>query len=162
MLEFWPSGLLVIRAHGACGLDPIGRGTRPRRGRRAAACSGACPGLSPPRLEHLAALAAHSVSEADVAALAEAQKELDQVKTQPRQSIVGRSVETAALPERVSAMKKFLRDRLDRQVRRFRRTPPEFFAAYRSARVVLGPIGRGSDEASDAGGAPATPAAPVA
>ncbi|MBS0660782.1 MAG: hypothetical protein JSR82_21395 [Verrucomicrobia bacterium] len=96
--------------------------------------------------ERLSELAPHGVSEAEVKEVEDAQKAFAAIKTQPRQAIVGRAAQTAALPERVSAMKEFLRERLDRQMRRFRRSQPEFYAEYRGARVVLGENGGGKEE----------------
>ena len=101
---------------------------------------------------HAAALADHLVTAADVAELEQLTADFDAIKNQPRTAIAGRAGETATLPDLVTAATGLLRDRLDKQMTKFRQTNPEFYAGYQSARVV---VDRG-------GSAPAKPPVPPA
>ncbi len=97
-----------------------------------------------------AALADHLVTDADVAALEQLTADFDKIKNQPRTTIAGRAGETATLPDLITAVTDLLRDRLDKQMTKFRLSNPEFYAGYLSARVV---VDRG-------GSAPAKPPTP--
>lgn len=99
---------------------------------------------------HAAALADHLVTAADVAELEGLTADFDAIKNQPRTAIAGRAGETATLPDLITAATNLLRDRLDKQMTRFRQSNPEFYAGYQSARVV---VDRG-------GSAPAKPVVP--
>ena len=100
---------------------------------------------------NMAALADHLVTAADVAELEQLTADFDAIKNQPRTAIAGRAGETATLPDQIAAATNLLRDRLDKQMTKFRQTNPEFYAGYQSARVV---VNRG-------GSAPAKPPAPA-
>ena len=99
---------------------------------------------------HAAALADHLVTAADVTELEGLTADFDAIKNQPRTTIAGRAGETATLPDLITAATNLLRDRLDKQMTRFRQSNPEFYAGYQSARVV---VDRG-------GSAPAKPVVP--
>ena len=100
---------------------------------------------------NMAALADHLVTAADVAELEGLTADFDAIKNQPRTAIAGRAGETATLPDLITAATNLLRDRLDKQMTKFRQTNPEFYAGYQSARVV---VNRG-------GSAPAKPPVPA-
>ena len=99
---------------------------------------------------NMAALADHLVTAADVAELEQLTADFDAIKNQPRTAIAGRAGETATLPDQIAAATNLLRDRLDKQMTKFRQTNPEFYAGYQSVRVV---VDRG-------GSAPAKPPVP--
>ena len=84
-----------------------------------------------------AALADHLVTAADVAELEQLTSDFDQIKNQPRTTIAGRAGETATLPDLITAETNLLRDRLDKQMTKFRLSHPEFYAGYLSARVIV-------------------------
>ncbi len=99
-----------------------------------------------------AALADHLVTDADVTELEQLTADFDGIKNQPRTAIAGRAGETATLPDLITTVTDLLRDRLDKQMTKFRLSNPEFYAGYLSARVV---VDRG-------GSAPAKPAVAAA
>ena len=84
-----------------------------------------------------AALTDHLVTGADVTELEQLGDDFDQIKNQPRTAIAGRAAETATLPDLITAQTNLLRDRLDKQMTKFRLSRPEFYAGYLSARVVV-------------------------
>jgi len=58
-------------------------------------------------------------------------------KTKPRTAAAARKGETDTLPDLIRNTTSLLRNRLDKQMTRFRSANPVFFASYRSARVVV-------------------------
>jgi hypothetical protein len=98
---------------------------------------------------NMAALADHLVTAADVAELEQLTADFDDIKNKPRTAIAGRAGETATLPDLITAATNLLRDRLDKQMTKFRQSNPEFYAGYQSARVVV-----------DRGGSASAPAKP--
>jgi len=98
-----------------------------------------------------AALADHLVTDADVTELEQLTVDFDGIKNQPRTVIAGRAGETATLPDLLTAVTDLLRDRLDKQMTKFRLSHPEFYAGYLSARVVV-------DRGGSAAAKPATAA----
>ena len=58
----------------------------------------------------------------------------------------------ATLPDALDNVTTILRERLDKQMTKFRKSHPEFYAGYQSARVI---VSRGGN-----GGTPSTPAPP--
>jgi len=97
-----------------------------------------------------AALADHLVTGRGGAKLEQLTADFHKIKNQPRTTIAGRAGETATLPDLITAETNLLRDRLDKQMTKFRLSHPEFYAGYLSARVV---VDRG-------GSAPAKPTTP--
>ena len=87
--------------------------------------------------DNKAALADHLVTDADVAELEQLTADFHKIKNQPRTVIAGRAGETATLPDLITAVTDLLRDRLDKQMTKFRLSHPEFYAGYLSARVVV-------------------------
>lgn len=92
---------------------------------------------------NMPALTDHLITAVDVQKLDDLTKDFDEVKNKPRTTIAGRAGETATLPDLLTAGTDLLRDRLDKQMTKFRLTNPEFYAGYQSARVVVDRGGSG-------------------
>ncbi len=86
---------------------------------------------------NLTALAPFLVTQADLDELAILKTRFAGVKSAPRLAIVGRATQTESLPEALNNTSRLLHRRLDRQMSRFRRTHPEFFAGYEKARIII-------------------------
>ena len=86
---------------------------------------------------NLAALADYNVTQADVTALDALVANWDKVKTAPRTAIAKRSGQTKTMPQAISDNTSLLRNQLDKQMTKFKKTNPEFYAGYHSARVVI-------------------------
>lgn len=106
---------------------------------------------------HLAALADYNILPADLAVLDGLKTKFHGVKSGPRTAIAGRAGETNTLPDLLSRQTSLLRNRLDKQMTRFKKSHPEFYAGYRSARVIVDRGGGGSNPP-----APTPPPAPPA
>jgi hypothetical protein len=92
------------------------------------------------------------VTQADVTELEGLTADFDAIKNAPRATIAGRAGHTATLPDLITNATGILRDRLDKQMTKFRKSNPEFYAGYQSARVI---VDRGGG-----GGAPQPPPSP--
>jgi hypothetical protein len=79
------------------------------------------------------------------------------VKSNPRSAIAGKAGETATLPEKIRGIKSLLRLRLDKMMLRFRTADPEFYAGYRTARVIVDRRGPGGGDDTPTPPAPPTP-----
>jgi hypothetical protein len=106
---------------------------------------------------NMAALAEYDILPADVTELDGLTAKFNEVKTGPRAVVVKRAGETKTLPEAINNVTGILRDRLDRQMTKFRKTQPEFYAGYQSARVVVNRSGKAATPLAP----PTPPAAPV-
>ncbi len=82
-------------------------------------------------------LATMQVTQANLDELQEALQTYQSAKAKPRTAVVERMVQTETLPTLVREAGNILRDQIDKLVNLFRRSNPEFVAAYRSARVVI-------------------------
>ena len=71
------------------------------------------------------------------------------IKTAPRVAIAGRKGETDPIPALISDTTSILRNRLDKQMTKFKKSHAELCMGYGSARVIV-----------DCGGSQATPPAP--
>ncbi len=82
------------------------------------------------------------------------------IKNAPRTAIAGRAGETATLPDLITETTNLLRDQLDKQMTKFRKPEPEFYAGYQTARVVVnrGGSGGANTPATPPTAPPATPA----
>ncbi len=101
---------------------------------------------------NLAALADYGITAADLTELDTLTAKFHDVKNAPRVAISGRAGETETQPALVANVTSLLRNRLDKQMTKFKKSHPEFFASYRSARVI---VDRGGS-----GGGPTTPVTP--
>lgn len=95
---------------------------------------------------NLAALADYGITQADVTELNNLTTRFHGVKNAPRTAIAGRAGETDTQPILVANVTSVLRNRPDKQMRKFKKSNPEFYAAYRAARVI---VDRGGSGASD-------------
>jgi hypothetical protein len=86
---------------------------------------------------NLAALADYNVTQADVTALDTLVAAWAKVKTAPRTAIAKRSGQTKTLPQAISDNTSLLRNQLDKQITKFKKSNPEFYAGYHAARVVI-------------------------
>ena len=86
---------------------------------------------------NLAALADYNITQADVTALDGLVTSWGKVKTAPRTAIAKRSGQTKTLPQAISDNTSLLRTQRDKQMTKFKRTNPEFFAGYHAARVII-------------------------
>ena len=86
---------------------------------------------------NLATLADYNITKADVTELDNLTTQFHDAKSAPRTAIAGRAGETNTLPDEISALTSVLRNQLDKQMTKFRKTHPEFYAGYRSARVIV-------------------------
>lgn len=107
---------------------------------------------------NLAALANYGIVAADLTALDALVTKFHGVKTDPRALIAGRKGETDTIPDLIRATKSLLRNQLDKQMTRFKKSHPEFFAGYRAARVIVDRGGSGGN--SSPAPAPTPPPAP--
>lgn len=105
----------------------------------------------------LPALADYDLTAADVAELNTLKTKFHGVKSGPRTAIAGRAGETGTLPEVLRRQMSLLRNRLDKQMRKFKKGSPEFYAGYRSARVIVDRGGSGGGGSSTPPPAPPTP-----
>lgn len=86
---------------------------------------------------HATELVKFGLGPQDLAELENTIVKYEEVDTKPREAVAGRAAQTKALPALVRAATETLRNDLDRQMTRFRRRQPEFYAAYRNARVIV-------------------------
>jgi hypothetical protein len=100
---------------------------------------------------NLAALADYGIVAADVTGLNTLTTQFDGLKTAPRTAIAGRSGQTKTMPTAIQSIMSILRNRLDKQMVMFKKTQPEFYAGYLSARVII-------DRGGHSGGASPSPA----
>jgi len=105
-------------------------------------------------------LATLLVSPANLTELNQALVNFNTSKSAPRAAIANRMAQTESLPELIQDANDILRNQLDRMVNLFRRTHPEFVAAYRGARVIVDRAA--THEASKPKVEPAPPVTPPA
>jgi len=93
---------------------------------------------------NLAALADYGITPADVTALDALTTQFHGVKTAPRKAIATRAGQTKTMPPAVKSVTSLLRNHLDKQMLMFKKSNPEFYAGYLSARVVIDRHGKGA------------------
>jgi hypothetical protein len=102
---------------------------------------------------NLAALADYAITQADVTALDALTTKFHGVKSAPRTALAGRAGVTNTMPDLISNTTSVLRNRLDKLMTRFKKSNPEFYAGYQSARVIV-------DRGGSGGSAPPSPTPP--
>ena len=103
---------------------------------------------------NLAGLADYNITQADVTALDAMTAQFHDAKTAPRKAIATRAGQTKTMPPVVKTVISLLRNQLDKEMLQFKKSNPEFYAGYVSARVI---VDRGSHKtASPTPPAPAT------
>jgi hypothetical protein len=85
----------------------------------------------------LTQLADYDVTQEDITELDSLITRFNSVKNAPRISIAGRAGETATLPRLIADMTSLLRNRLDKLMLKYRKSNPEFYAGYLTARVIV-------------------------
>ena len=98
----------------------------------------------------LAALADFGIAAGDVTDLDDLTTKFYGAKTAPREAVVDRKKETDIIPGMVSKLRSTLRRQLDRQMTRFKRSNPEFYAGYLAARVIVDKGGGGGKKPAPA------------
>lgn len=93
---------------------------------------------------NLAALADYGITQADVTALDALTAQFHDAKTAPRKAIATRAGQTKTMPPAVKTVTSLLRNHLDKQMLMFKKSNPEFYAGYVSARVVIDRHGKGN------------------
>ncbi len=104
---------------------------------------------------NIAALADYGITAADVTALDNLTAKFHGAKTAPREAVVGRKQQTDVMPGRIANLRSILRRQLDRQMTAFKRSNPEFYAGYLSARVIVDRGGSGGKKPAPTPPAPA-------
>ena len=86
---------------------------------------------------NLAALADNGVAQADVTELDTLTADFGVKKKALRTAVSTRSGETKTLPQAIRDNQTLLRNQLDKQMTKFKKSSPEFYAGYHAARVIL-------------------------
>lgn len=86
---------------------------------------------------NLAALADYGVVQADLDTLDTLTKNFTKVKTAPRTGIAMRKSQTDTLPQAIDDNQSLIRRQLDKQMTRFKKTNPDFYAGYQAARLIV-------------------------
>jgi 5-carboxymethyl-2-hydroxymuconate isomerase len=106
-------------------------------------------GLDPGKLEqtgkdifalataNVAALADYNVMPAEVTALDTSRANFSQVKTALPTATAQQAGQTKTLPQAIRDNQTLLRKQLDRQMTKFKKTQPEFYAGYHAARLII-------------------------
>jgi len=93
---------------------------------------------------NLAGLADYGITQADITALDGMTGQFHDAKTAPRKAIATRAGQTKTLPPAVKTVISLLRNQLDKEMLMFKKSNPEFYAGYVSARVIVNHGGRKS------------------
>lgn len=101
-----------------------------------------CKGILAVATAHAAELPDHGVTAAKITALKNAIKTFDSLRTLPRDARSARSVATKQLKVLFPKVDRLLARRIDRQMVQFKASDPEFYAKYRSARVIVDPASK--------------------
>jgi hypothetical protein len=86
---------------------------------------------------NLAGLADYGITQTDVTALDGLTAQFDAAKTAPRKAIATRAGQTKTMPPAVKTVISLLRNHLDKEMLQFKKSNPEFYAGYVSARVIV-------------------------
>ena len=93
---------------------------------------------------NLAGLADYGITQTDVTGLDGLTTQFHDAKTAPRKAIATRAGQTKTMPPAVKTVTSLLRNHLDKQMLMFKKSNPEFYAGYVSARVIVNHGGRRS------------------
>ena len=93
---------------------------------------------------NLTGLADFNIAQTDVTGLDGMTAQFDTVKTGPRTAIAKRAGQTKTLPPAVKTVVSLLRNHLDKEMLMFKKSNPEFYAGYLSARVTIDRHGKGN------------------
>ncbi len=106
---------------------------------------------------NLATLADYGIVQADVTALTALTTQFHGIKTAPRTAVADRAGQTTTLPDKIASVTSILRNRLDKLMTKFKKSNPEFYAGYLSARVIVDRGGSGGSTPTPPTPPPATP-----
>jgi hypothetical protein len=87
--------------------------------------------------ENLAALADYGVTGATRDELKAAADLFANKKESPREAVIGRKVETLSLPSAILAVRSIFRNEIDKLMTAFKKTAPDFYNAYFTARIIV-------------------------
>jgi hypothetical protein len=107
--------------------------------------------------QNLAALADYDITATDRTELGAAADLFANKKESPRRAIVARAVETLSLPEAINMVRSIFRNELDKMMTGFRKTQPDFYKGYSSARVIVNRAATRPAKSAEPSG-PASPA----
>jgi hypothetical protein len=85
----------------------------------------------------LTALEDYDVTAAEITALNDARTKFEGMKGSPRDAVVGRKVATMSLPAGIVSVRSIFRNEIDKMMTAFRRTNPDFYNAYFTARIIV-------------------------
>jgi hypothetical protein len=86
---------------------------------------------------NLPSLAPYGVTKVEVTALETAATTFEEMKGSTRDAVVGRKVETMSLPEAIGTVRSIFRNEIDKMMTAFKRTKPDFYNGYFTARVIV-------------------------
>ena len=86
---------------------------------------------------NLAALADHNVVQTDLDALTTLIANFAKFKTAPRTGIAKRKGQTDTLPQAIDDNQSLIRRQLDKQMTKFKKSNPDFYAGYQAARLIV-------------------------
>jgi hypothetical protein len=86
---------------------------------------------------NLAALADYNITQAEVKALDDLRTNFSSVKAAVPTAAARRAGETKTLPQAIKDNQTLLRKQLDKQMTKFKKTQPEFYAGYQTARAIV-------------------------
>jgi len=75
--------------------------------------------------------------QADLNALTLLTANFTKFKTAPRTGIAKRAGQTATLPQAIDDNQSLIRRQLDKQMTKFKKTNPDFYAGYQAARLIV-------------------------
>jgi hypothetical protein len=105
----------------------------------------------------ISGLADYNILQADLTAFGTMITNFHDAKTGPRTAVAKRASKTKALPGGVKSVNSILRNQLDKEMLMFKKSNPEFYAGYVSARVVVNRGGHKTGTQPAPAPAPATP-----
>lgn len=79
----------------------------------------------------------YGISATDLSEFSGAIKDLGDVKDAPRQAVVDKKVATMSLPDAITHVRKIYRNRIDKMMTKFKKSDPDFYAAYFAARIII-------------------------
>ena len=86
---------------------------------------------------NLTGLATYTITAADATGLDNFAAQFDTAKTKPREAVVDRSKEIKQVAPLIKSLRSVLHRQLDRLMLNFKKSNPEFYAGYLSARVIV-------------------------
>jgi hypothetical protein len=109
---------------------------------------------------HVGQLKDYQVENAEITALSEAITAFAGMKTAPRTAIASKSGATRSIASMVQSTRSVFRNQLDKLMTRFRRTHPEFYAGYFTARVIVNRAATRSAKSEGGEGPASAPSGP--